>query len=104
MRDIDLKQILVIGVTGAAMLMAGAIGFGLTVEAHLILPPTLNLQVGSVSLVSFLLPHECPAAQLCPVANQSHESYSYALWLFIYSKPSMAPHVFEIMRLPLAVP
>lgn len=104
MRDIDLKQILVIGVTSAAMLLAGAIGFGLAIEAHLIIPPPLNLQVGGVSLVSFLLPHECPAAQLCPVANRSHESYSYALWLFIYSNPSLAPHVFEVMRLPLAAP
>jgi hypothetical protein len=57
-----------------------------------------------VTLVSFLLPAGCPVAQLCPVANQAHESYIYAIWLYINSTTSIAPHGVELLRIPLTAP
>ena len=103
MRHAGLVRILVIGVTCAAALITGVIGVGLAIETSVISPPALNVQVDSVTLVSFTLPHECPALQLCPIADQMHENYSYAIWPFISSDTSMPPHAIELARLPLRV-
>jgi hypothetical protein len=104
MHQIGLRQFLIVFVAGGMGLIAGAIGVGLAIEAHLISPPVLNLQMGCVTLVSFLLPSECPVAQLCAVANQAHENYIYAIWLLIQCTTSMDPHSVEVLRLSLAAP
>ena len=104
MRQIGLRQFLVVCVAGGAALVVGAICCGLAITAHLISPPMFNLHVGSVTLVSFLIPSGCPVAQLCPVAYQAHENYVYAIWLFINSTTSIAPHGIEVLRVPLAAP
>ncbi len=104
MHQIGLRQLLVVCVASGAALVVGAICCGLAIAAHLISPPMLNLHVGSVTLVSFLLPSGCPVAQLCAVANHAHENYVYAIWLFIKSTTSIAPHGVEVLRVPLVAP
>jgi hypothetical protein len=104
MHQIGLRQLLVVCVAIGAALVVGAICCGLAIAAHLISPPTLNLHVGSVTLVSFLLPSACPGAPLCPVANQAHENYIYVIWLSIKSTTTIAPHGVEVLRVPLTAP